>query len=120
MSFGLALATLLAVPNASAPPAPSVEAVFASLQEVHHFHDASISPDGKRAAWSMKAREGEGTERLGLISVVDLPSGAPRRLTAAKDGKPRREIDAVFSPDSKTIAFLSDAAKERQVQIWLA
>jgi len=65
----LAIASLLALPNASAspvPPAPgSVEAVFDSLERVKHFHDASISADGKRAAWSVKASEGDGPERLG-------------------------------------------------------
>jgi dipeptidyl aminopeptidase/acylaminoacyl peptidase len=120
----LAIASLLALPNASAspvPPAPgSVEAVFDSLERVKHFHDASISADGKRAAWSVKASEGDGPERLGLIYVAELPSGTPRRLTAAKDGKPHRELGAVFSPDGQTVAFLSDATQARQAQIWIA
>jgi dipeptidyl aminopeptidase/acylaminoacyl peptidase len=120
----LALASLLALPNASAAPtsaaAPgSVEAVFESLERVHHFHDASISADGKRAVWSVKAREGDGPERLGLIYVAELPSGTPRRITAAKDGKPHRELGAVLSPDGQTIAFLSDALQPRQAQIWV-
>jgi len=122
MNLSLALASLLALPNASgSPPAPgSVEAVAESLDRVHHFHDASISPDGKRAAWSVKAREGDGPERLGLIYVAELPSGSPRRLSAAKDGKAHRELDAVFSPDGQTIAFLSDAAQPMQTQVWVA
>jgi dipeptidyl aminopeptidase/acylaminoacyl peptidase len=119
-----ALASLLALPNASASPvapAPgSVEAVFESLEKVRHFHDAAISADGKHAAWSVRAREGEGPERLGLIYVADLPSGTPRRLTAAKDGKAHRELGAAFSPDGQSVAFLSDAAQARQTQIWIA
>ncbi len=118
----LALASLLALPNASgSPPAPgSVEAVSDSLERVRHFHDAAISADGKRAAWSVRAREGDGPERLGLIYVAELPSGTPRRLTAAKDGKAHRELGAVFSPDGQTVAFLSDAVQPKQAQVWVA
>ena len=117
-----ALASLLALPNASASPSatPSVDAVFESLERVHHFHDAAIAPDGKHAAWSVKAREGDGPERLGLIYVAELPSGVPKRLSAARDGKAHRELGAVFSPDGQTIAFLSDAAKDRQLQVYVA
>ncbi len=118
----LALASLITLADASASPAarPSLDAVFESLQGVRHFHDAAISPDGKRAAWSVKAREAEGAERLGAIFVADLPAGAPRPLTAAGDGKTHRELGAAFSPDGKAIAFLSDAAEEGQAQVWIA
>ena len=122
MNLSFLLVTLLSVPNASASPAaaPSVDVVFDSLRKVRHFHDAAISPDGKQAAWSVKEREAGGPEKLGLIYVADLLSGKPRRFTAAADGKPHREYGAVFSPDGKSVAFLSDAKKERQLQVWVA
>jgi dipeptidyl aminopeptidase/acylaminoacyl peptidase len=118
----LAAAALLVAPAASASPAahPSVEAVFAELQKVREFHDASISPDGRMAAWSRKLTDADGRERLGAISLAELPSGAPKRLTAATDGKPRRELEAVFSPDGTTVAFLSDASKKDQLQVYVA
>jgi dipeptidyl aminopeptidase/acylaminoacyl peptidase len=113
-----ALASLIAAPNASA--APSVQAVFESQRAVRHFHDTAVSPDGARAAWSEKVADRNGHESLGAISVADLASGATRRVTAARDGKPHRELGAAFSPDGRTIAFLSDAAAAGQRQIWLA
>jgi dipeptidyl aminopeptidase/acylaminoacyl peptidase len=116
-----ALASLLALPAASASPgAPSVPSVVASQRGVRHFHDIAISPDGERAAWSLKVADKDGQELLGAISVGAVEGGNPRRLTAARDGKPHRESGAVFSPDGRTIAFLSDAAAPGQLQVWLA
>jgi len=121
-SIGLMFAPLLALANAVATPAarPSVDAVFESLRSVHHFHDVAIAPDGRRAAWSQTALDRDNQENLGVIHVADVASGKSRRLTASRDGKTHREQGAVFSPDGMTIAFLSDAAKPRQSQIWLA
>ncbi len=118
----LVLASLLSVPAPSASPAaaPSVKAVYESLRQVRHFRDTAVAPDGARAAWSEKVADANGEEILGAISVADLPAGKPRRLTAGKDGKAHREWGAAFSPDGRTIAFLSDAAARGQLQIWLA
>ena len=118
LHLSLAVATLLAAPTASTPP--SIDSVFASLEKVRGFHDASISTDGRRAAWSQKLPDAEGQERLGAIRVADLSTGASRPLSAATDGKPRKEVEPVFSPDGRSIAFLSDAATRGQLQVWVA
>ena len=120
LRLAFAVASLLAVPAASVPPPPAVATVFASLQKVRGFHDASISPDGRRAAWSERIADAQGRERLGAIRVADLSTGASRALSAAADRKPHRELEAVFSPDGRSIAFLSDAATPGQLQIFLA
>lgn len=118
----LALASLLALPAASASPgsSPSVPSVVASQQSVRHFHDIAISPDGDRATWSLKVADKDGQEMLGAISVAGVAGGKAHRLTASRDGKAHREYGAAFSPDGKTIAFLSDAAAPGQMQVWLA
>ena len=116
----LALASLIAASNASAPPRVSVKQAFEAERAVRHFHDAAISPDGERAAWSVKTAAADGTDTLGQISVRALEGGTARRLTAGKDGKAHREWGAAFSPDSRTIAFLSDAGSPGQLQVWLA
>lgn len=118
----LALASLLSIPTASASPgvSPSVRSVVESQRSVRHFHDIAISPDGKRAAWSLKVPDKDGQEMLGAISVREVEGGKPHPLTASRDGKPRREYGAAFSPDGRTIAFLSDAAAAGQLQIWVA
>ncbi|HTR02350.1 MAG TPA: S9 family peptidase [Thermoanaerobaculia bacterium] len=117
----LALATtLLASTNASASPAVSVKAAVQASAAVRHFRDIAISPDGERAVWTQRAPDAEGRQVLGAISVSGVEKGKPRRLTAASDGKPHREWGGVFSPDNRTIAFLSDAAESGQQQIWVA
>ncbi|MGE5414948.1 MAG: hypothetical protein ACM3NW_12270, partial [Syntrophomonadaceae bacterium] len=117
----VALAALLALPSTSASPAISVKAAFEAQRPVRHFHDAAISPDGVRAAWSQKEPDAEGREIYGTISVRAVEGGgAARRLTASRDGRPHREWGAVFSPDGGTIAFLSDAVSPGQLQVFVA
>ncbi len=118
LHLSLTVATLLAAPNASA--APPVDVVFDSVRQVRRFRDVAIAPDGRRVAWSQKARDRDGQNVLGEISVAALPGGAPRRLTAGDGAESRREWGAIFSPDGQTVAFLSDAAEEKQLQVWLA
>ncbi len=118
LHLSLTVATLLAAPNASA--APPVDVVFDSVRQVRRFRDVAIAPDGRRVAWSQKARDRDGQNVLGEISVAALPGGAPRRLTAGDGAESRREWGAIFSPDGQTVAFLSDAAEQKQLQVWLA
>ena len=122
MLHSLALISLLAAPAASASPAahPSVKAVFESQLAIRHFHDIAIAPDGSLAAWGVRAADPEGRELLGAISVAATEGGKPRRLTACRNAAPCKEWGAAFSPDGRTIAFLSDAAASGQLQIWVA
>jgi dipeptidyl aminopeptidase/acylaminoacyl peptidase len=122
VSSASASPSLLAAPNASASPGaiPSIETVFESIRRVRRFHDVALSPDGRRVAWSETTREAGGPPIFGEIAIADLPSGSPRRLTAGDGSRALRERGAAFSPDGQTVAFLSDAGQEGQVQIWLA
>src|ERR1700693_6231409 len=105
---------------AAAPSRPSLESVLDTLEQVHGFRGAAISPDGARVAWVKRIRSREGADVLSAIDVADLASASPRRLTAASDARAHREHSVAWSPDGKWLSFLSDAAREKQLQIYVA
>ena len=69
--------------------------------------DPQVSPDGGTVAFVLPTRSGDKT--VTNVWAVSTDGGEPRRLTAGpgSDTAPR------WSPDGKTLAFLSDRAKDR-------
>ena len=74
------------------------------------------------AAWpgAEKVRAADGTETRSVLRVSALDGAAPRTLSAARDSQPHRERDLAWSPDGREIAFLSDAAHDGQLQLYVA
>ena len=62
---------------------------------------------------------GQVKSRFRQSSKPALPAEAPRRISAAKDVRDHREHSLAWSPDGKTLAFLSDASKAGQLQIYV-
>ena len=100
------------------PEAKAVEAMFG----VHEFSQVVISPDGKQVAWVESLTEKNGAPSPNsAIYVADVKDPkAARQITAGVAGAPHAESDVAWSPDSKRIAFLSDAAKAGQSQLYVA
>ena len=73
-------------PLATVPPAPQLQ--------------PRLSPDGRRLAVNVR----RGASRVTDVWVFDLARGAPTRLTLAMESH-----GAVWSPDSRRIAFISSA-----------
>jgi dipeptidyl aminopeptidase/acylaminoacyl peptidase len=79
------------------------DAILNELFAVKSIEQTAISPDGKSVAWSTDA---------GIF--VD-----GKRVSAAPEKKELDEIELAWSPDSKRLAFLSDAGKKGQRQLYI-
>jgi dipeptidyl aminopeptidase/acylaminoacyl peptidase len=115
-------ATLTAAParDVAAAERPSVPSVLDALGRVVNLRETALSPDGSRVAWAEKVRADDGTETRSVIRVAALDGSTSRLLSAARDARPHRERDVAWSPDGREIAFLSDAAEDGQLQLYVA
>jgi dipeptidyl aminopeptidase/acylaminoacyl peptidase len=100
---------------------PAAQDTKQSLFKAQHFDQAAISPDGKRVAW-VELRGDEDGAPTGKqdIFVQDIPSATvPMRVTAGAPTAHFNEGNIAWSPDSKQIAFISDAVKSGQPQLYV-
>jgi len=117
-TLGLALVAGLAPAALAAPP--SVADVMAALHKKVKLHAVAISPDGARVAWVEQVATPDGpASDQSTIQVADRSGGRTQRVTA-KEGTAHDESEPVFSPDGARLAFLSDAEKKGQPQLYLA
>lgn len=76
--------------------------------------DAQLSPDGARVAYVVSTADRDRDEDHARIWVVDVDGDEPRALTAGpRDTAPR------WSPDGRTLAFLSRRPGHDAPQLWL-
>jgi len=102
-------------------PLTPVETAIATLTAARTFEQVAISPDAKSVAWVEGIPGKGGTETGNSAIYVSSANGktSPRRISASP-GLPRREGGIAWSPDSKQLVFLSDAAKSGQSQLYVA
>jgi dipeptidyl aminopeptidase/acylaminoacyl peptidase len=117
-TVAIIFAGLLLVPLALAQPgssprtkanSSSMDSMIATLWAGKTFDQTAISPDGKQVAWVENAKDGS------AIFVSVIAGGTPRRVT----GGGGSESAIAWSPDSKQIAFLSDAGNPGQPQLYV-
>ncbi len=98
---------------------PAIEQAIKSVNAAASFNQVALSPNGKRVAWVEALRGKSGADSgNSAIFVRALDGKTPARKVTAS-ASPRAESDIAWSPDSSRIAFLSDAAKPGQSQLYL-
>jgi dipeptidyl aminopeptidase/acylaminoacyl peptidase len=84
-----------------------------ALLSLARISDPQISPDGRMVAFTVQTIDIAANKRPKQIYVVPLSGGTPRRITDAGEDNERPR----WSPDSKSIAFISDRGGSAQVWI---
>jgi len=83
------------------------------LFELQWLQGAEFSPDGRQVVYTRSHVDAQEEQEYTTIYVLDVASGTSRQMTAGK----QRVGSATFSPDGKTIAFVSDRAEKNQIYL---
>src|SRR2546425_1515474 len=75
--------------------------------------DPQLSPDGKWVAYTVSTPSLQDNRNVSRVSVVEVATGKSRQLT----GGPGSDRQPRWSPDGKTLAFIS--TREGGAQVWL-
>ncbi len=109
------------------PPRPDLATTMQRVADSANYVEAAISPDGRWVAW---VRENAGDGHVAAVGTsvyvaARMHADAARRVSAASAGpadasRALQEKALAWSPDSASLAFLSDAEVPGQLQLYVA
>jgi dipeptidyl aminopeptidase/acylaminoacyl peptidase len=105
-----ALCTLLVAPPMAGATQRPVR--FEELAKIQRLGSFSVSPDASLVAFALATPDVEANVSRSAIWIVPSSGGPARRLTSGQ----MRDADPRFSPDGRSLAFLSN--REGGFQLW--
>jgi dipeptidyl aminopeptidase/acylaminoacyl peptidase len=104
-------ASQAAVPAAQDQNGARIAQIMQRLRDVQSFDAVSVAPNGKTVAWTVteKAPEPAAKGKPGqILQIADADGTHARTVTIAQAAKSCRFSNPRWSPDSRTLAFLSN------------
>lgn len=100
----------------------AVEQAIRGMFGVRQIQQTAISPDGRRVAWveSLPGKNGFPSPNSAIYAADWRSPAHPVRITASANGVAATEGDIAWSPDSRQVAFLSDAGHAGQSELYVA
>jgi dipeptidyl aminopeptidase/acylaminoacyl peptidase len=99
---------------------PAIEEAIHALNAASGFDQAAVSPDGKKVAWVEEFRDKNGSDSgYSGIFTTTIDGKAPSGKITISSGPAHAESDIAWAPDSRRMAFISDALKPGQSQLYL-
>src|ERR1700733_329005 len=101
--------------------APEIDDVVKTLRAAHRFAETEISPDGTHIAWveTLTGKDGAPNGNTAMYVKNIKTDSAPVRVTAGLPAAFHAEGNIAWSNDSKYFAFLTDAIKKDQQQLYI-
>ena len=98
----------------------TVPQLLSTVSGTTQYREAAVSPDGRFAAWTVTLRNKDNTQsRNSEIYLLDISKSNATAQKLSLWKTPHAEHGIAWSPDSKQIAFLSDAEKEGQLELYV-
>jgi dipeptidyl aminopeptidase/acylaminoacyl peptidase len=109
--LALALTGIAGIAQGAAPAAPKRAFNVPDLYRIKSVEEPALSPDGKTIAYKLTTSDLAAVKRWSELWLIDADGGNPRALTHSD----KVDSSPLFSPDGRTLAFLSTRTGSPQV-----